>query len=296
MQSIIGFCCVILAGIGFGFLGIFGKLAFLSGMSVGELLTFRFSFAAIIMWIALLIFRRDLIKISFRQILISSGLGVFGYAVFSTLYFESIKGLSVSLAALLLFMFPIFVNLGEHFILKRKMTSRQMLSLLLATVGIGILLWGPVFFESLWFIIFALGAAVAYSIYVLVSGVYQQGVQPLSSSLYVITASAVALFLFHRPDLSRLQQFSGDQLYYIFGLSIVCTILPITLFLIGLQRLSSGVASIVVMIEPVVAALAAWAILGEKLTALQYLGMLLVFISLALNSTVSSKTSSSVSP
>ena len=284
MQSIIGFCCVILAGIGFGFLGIFGKLAFQSGMTVGELLTFRFAFAALIMWTALLIFRRDLIKLSRRQILISSALGVFGYAVFSTLYFKSIQGLSVSLAALLLFTFPIFVNLGEHFVLKQKMTSRQVMSLFLATLGIGILLWGPVFFDSLWFIIFALGAAFAYSIYVLVSGVYQKGIQPLSSSLYVITASALALFFFHRPDIARLQQFSSDQIYYIFGLSIICTILPITLFLIGLQRLSSGVASIVVMIEPVVAAFAAWMILGEKLTPLQYLGMLLVFISLALNS------------
>lgn len=284
MQSIIGFCCVILAGIGFGFLGIFGKLAFHSGMSVGELLTFRFSVAALIMWLALIIFRRDLIQISLRQILISAALGIFGYAVFSTLYFESIKGLSVSLAALLLFTFPIFVNLSAHFVLKQKMSSRQVLSLLLATLGIVILLWGPVFFESLWFIVFALGAAVAYSVYVLVSGVYQQGVQPLSSSLYVITASALALYLFHRPDLTRLMQYSGDQLYYIFGLSIICTILPITLFLIGLQKLTSSVASIIVMIEPVVAALAAWLILGEKLSTFQYVGMFLVFFSLALNS------------
>lgn len=38
------------------------------------------------------------------------------------------------------------------------------------------------------------------------------------------------------------------------------------------------------MIEPVVAALAAWLILGEKLSTFQYVGMFLVFFSLALNS------------
>ncbi len=145
MRQFTGFMCIILAGIGFGFLGIFGRLAFNSGMTVGQLLTFRFSFAAIVLFLGLLIFKRSALILNFRQILISAGLGIFGYAVFSTLYFKSIQGLSVSLAALLLFTFPLFVNLGSHFILKEKMSLKQFISLIIACVGIVILLWGPVF-------------------------------------------------------------------------------------------------------------------------------------------------------
>lgn len=147
MQQFTGIICIILAGIGFGFLGIFGRLAFDSGISVGELLTFRFTFAGLILFLGLLSFKRSLLRLSRKQFLISLGLGAGGYAVFSTLYFKSIQGLSVSLAALLLFTFPIFVNLGSHFILKEKMSRKQLLSLVLACFGISILLWGPVFFD-----------------------------------------------------------------------------------------------------------------------------------------------------
>lgn len=283
MQQFTGIICVILAGIGFGFLGIFGRLAFDSGVTVGELLTFRFTLASLMLFLGLLVYKKSLIRLNLKQILISAALGSGGYAVFSTLYFKSIQGLSVSLAALLLFTFPIFVNLGSHFILKQRMTQKQFFSLILACLGISILLWGPVFFDSMVFIIYALAAAVAYSIYVLVSGQTQQNVHPLSSSLYVITAAAITLALFHQPDFSRLMQFTSQQMFYIFGLSIICTILPLTLFLIGLQHLPSSQASILVMIEPVVAALAAWLVLGEKLKPLQYFGMALVFVALILN-------------
>ncbi len=284
MKKWIGFICVILSGICFGFLGIFGRLAFNSGMTVGDLLTFRFSLATVLLFFGLFIFNRSLIKINQKQFLISAGLGTFGYAVFSTLYFKSIEGLSVSLAALLLFTFPIFVNLGSHFILREKMNSRQFISLILACVGIFILLSGPVFFISITFIFYAIGAAVTYSIYVLVSGRCQQGVHPLSSSLYVILTAAMALALYHQTDYFSIFELNQHQFFYILGLSVICTILPITLFLIGLQNLPSSKASIVVMVEPVVAALAGWFILDEKLRPLQYVGMALVLGSLILNS------------
>lgn len=284
MKKWTGFIYVILAGIGFGFLGIFGRLAFNSGLTVGQLLTFRFSLAALILFFGLLIFKSSLLKISLKQFLISCGLGAFGYAVFSTLYFKSIQGLSVSLAALLLFTFPLFVNLTNHFFLNQKMNLKQFMSLLLACLGICLLLWGPVFFDSVIYILYAIGAAVAYSVYVLISGRYQQGVHALTSSVYVILSAAVALAVFHQTNLLSFTALNQNQVLYVVGLSLICTIFPIAFFLMGLQRLSSSKASIIVMIEPVVAALAAWVILGEKLRPLQYFGMALVMCALMLNS------------
>lgn len=279
----LGFICVLLAGIGFGFLGIFGRLAFDSGLDVGQLLAFRFLFAGIVLLVGVFFYKPRLLKLSKSQLLISVGLGACGYAVFSTLYFMSIKGLSVALAALLLFTFPIFVNLGSYFFLSEKMTKKQFLSLLMACAGICILLWGPVFFESLISIFYALAAALTYSVYVLVSGKYQKNVHPLSSSVYVIFSAAVALILFHQVNVFSIQNLTQNQIFYILGLAVVCTILPITLFLMGLQHLPSGRASIVVMIEPVVAALAAWAILDEKIRPFQCVGMVLVLSSILLN-------------
>lgn len=283
MQEVLGLIFVLLAGFGFGFLGIFGRYAFQSGLTVGELLTFRFLLASVLLWVGLLAFKRDHIKLPLKQILISAGLGVFGYAVFSTLYFKSIEGISVPLAALLLFTFPIFVNLGAHFFLKERMTKNQVISLLLATVGLGILLWGPLVVNSPASVIYALMAAVTYAVYVLVSGKVQKNVAPLSSSLYVISASAMALFLFHQPTIMRVTELTSQQLFIISGIAVISTIAPLTLFLAGLQKLSSSKASIVVMIEPIVAAVAAYFFLSEQLSALQICGALLVLIALTIN-------------
>lgn len=278
-----GFIFVLLSGAGFGFLGIFGRFAFQSGLTVGEFLTFRFLLAGLILWLWALIFRRHLIKLSLQQIGISVALGVFGYAVFSTFYFESIKSVSVPLAVMLLFTFPIFVNLGAHFILKERMSKNQVLSLVIAMIGLGMLVWGPLVVESSIGILMGLGAGFTYSIYVLASGKYQQNVPPISSSLYVITSAAIVLGLFHQPDLGKLAELTTEQAWIIIGIATVSTIAPLTLFLAGLQRLPSSQASIVVMSEPVVAAIAAWFILGETLSSFQLLGGIIVIAALILN-------------
>ena len=279
---IVGFLSVLLAGIGFGFLGIFGRLAFESGLSVGELLTARFSIAGILLLFSLFIYNRKLIFLPKKQILISFLLGFLGYAVFSTLYFTSIQGLSVSLAAMILFTFPIFVSLGSWIFLKHTLTKKQILSLIISTLGLVLLVWGPLFIKSLSSILFAFSAAITYSIYVIVSGQVQKNVHPISSSLYVILAAGLGLFVFHQPNLYKLMSLTSEQYFYILGLSIVCTILPISLFLFGLQKMKSSIASIIVTIEPVVAAVAAFFILNEKLEPHQYLGMIFVIIALLL--------------
>lgn len=283
MQQALGFIYVLLAGVGFGFLGIFGRFAFKSGLTVGELLTLRFALASFLLFTGLLIFKPRLIKIPLRQFAVSAALGIFGYAVFSTLYFKSIEGISVPLAALLLFTFPIFVNLGAHFILKEKMPKTQIFSLLVACIGLGGLLWGPLVINSLSSVIYALTAAISYSAYVLLSGKFQQKVSPLSSSLYVMSFAALALYIFHRPSLDRISNLTHPQILIIFGIAIFSTIGPLTLFLAGLQRLSSSKASILVMIEPVVAVFAAWILLNEQLSGQQLLGAILVLLALGLN-------------
>lgn len=284
MTELVGFIYVLLAGFGFGFLGVFARLGFQRGLSVGEILTWRFLLAALILWAGLFIFKRKLIQLSVRQILISAALGIFGYSLFSTLYFMSIQGISVSLAALLLFTFPIFVNVGAYVFFKEKMSGRQLLSLLLSSIGIASLVWGPLFINSMSAVIYALLAAFFYAVYVLLSGRVQKGVEPLSSSLYVITSAGVALYAFHRPSVERLMHFSSEEYLIFLGLATICTVAPLSLFLAGLQRLSSSKASLVVMIEPVVAALAAWVLLNERLNLVQIGGALLVLFSLFLNS------------
>jgi drug/metabolite transporter (DMT)-like permease len=134
-QRVIGFIEIIAASICFGFLGVFGKLAFSNGISVGELLTYRFLLAAFLLWATLILFKPSWAEISGRQFLISGALGVFGYALFATLYFKAVEGLSVALAALLLYTYPLWVQVIT-FVMGEKPTPWQLLCTAIASVGL----------------------------------------------------------------------------------------------------------------------------------------------------------------
>lgn len=279
-----GFVYVLLSGLGFGFIGIFGRFVLQSGLSVGELLFWRFITAALILGAALFIFRRSWLALTKKQIIISMLLGCFGYAIFSSFYLNAIEGLSIPLAVLLLFTFPLFVNVGSYLFLKETLTRNQIISLIVASVGLLILLWGPMFVESSIAVVYGLGSGITYAIYVLVSGKVQKKVNALSSSFYVILAAALTLMAFHRPDINAVFDFSQIQIFSILGLAIICTIGPLALFLAGMQHIPSSQASVIVMIEPVVATFLAWIIFQETLSTGQMIGAVLVLIAMFINS------------
>lgn len=276
----IGTIEIILGSIGFGFLGIFGKLAFNNDLNIGELLTYRFSLAAILLGVGLMFYNRQLLIFPKKQILISSLLGIFGYAIFASLYFTAIKGLSVPLAAMLLYTYPVFVSLFQHYIKKDHLSHKEWICLLGVLIGLGFLLWGEVEIKSWWFVLAGIGSALTYAIYILVSAHFQKGVKPISSSFYVITASAIALAILHRPDFSRVPTLTPTQLSIILGIAVICTIGPLTFILAGLQKLSEAQAALVSTIEPVTATFAAVLLLNETMTVSQIIGATSILTSL----------------
>ncbi len=281
--SLTGIIEITLGSLGFGFLGIFGKWAFASGLAVGELLTYRFIVAALVLWIALFIFQRDKIRLSRSQILISAALGIFGYAVFATLYFTAVAGMSVGLAALLLYTYPFWVSLLGHFFLRDKMTKNQWLLLFGAFAGVTCLLWGQFHVNNMGALFAGLGSAATYAAYILFSARYQRNVKPISSSLYVITFAALALAAFHQPDLRVWAVLTPSQWRFVLGIATISTIFPMTLILAGLQKLKSSQAALITMLEPVTAAIAAGYLLNERMSALQIAGATLVLACLVLS-------------
>jgi drug/metabolite transporter (DMT)-like permease len=282
-KQVVGIFEVTLGSLGFGFLGVFGKWAFISGLGVGELITYRFILAAAILWIGLFLFRRESLYLPLPQVLISAGLGIFGYAVFATLYFTAIQGMSVGLAALLLYTYPFWVSLLGHLIAHERMNRIQWLLLLGAFLGVTCLLWGQFHLHNTSAFIAGLGSAITYAIYILVSARYQRNVKPISSSLYVITFAAITLACFHHPNLQFWKVLTGHQWSVVFGIATISTIFPMTLILAGLQKLKSSQTALITMLEPVTAAIAAGLLLHESMSPLQIIGASLVITCLVLS-------------
>lgn len=279
---------IIASGITFGFLGLFGKAAYQAGLSPGELLSFRFLFASILLGVFLAFKNPKLLKVPKEVLIKSLCLGIFGYAIFSSCYFQALKGLSASLTVLLLYLYPVMVSLGALYLFKEKMSPAAWVALPITCAGMALLVWGDMNVQQPISLLFGVGSAVFYSIYILASRKWLSGVAPLSSSLYIQIGTAVALILFNfhfnLEGIQRSQEIIANAWHILIGISLLSTILPMLLFLSGLKKLTSSETSILSTTEPLTAIFVAGLFLGEQLTSVQYLGAVFVIAALILTS------------
>ena len=125
----------------------------------------------------------------------------------------------------------------------------------------------------------ALGAAVVYSTYILVSTGVSARVGPLALGTLVCTGAACSLTLgsLVSGDLDP-GAVSATGFGWLGGLAVVSTVAAIGLFFAGLRLVGPTAASILSTLEPVVAVALAFAVFGESLGPAQLAGGALVLL------------------
>ena len=275
---------IVLSAVGYGFIGVFGKRAYAAGIAPSEFLTMRFAIAATLLWIFVVITRRRDLDVSRQQIVTCAGLGIFGYACFTTLYFYALKGLSASLTSLLLYTFPVIVTIAAWLLFSEPVGWKRWSALPTVSLGLVLLLWGDVTVTSWTAVLLALGSAVLYSGYILASSRMLRGLDSLVAGLFIMTAAAFACALFGRPSMAQIAAFDTGTWGAILGIATLSTLGPLVLFLRGLEKLSSSEASILSLIEPLTAVVSSAILLGERLAPVQFVGGGLILGALALSS------------
>ena len=282
------FC--LLSAAGFGAMAIFGKLAYDEDVSVLTLLVTRFVLAAVVFWAlaaalpkARAAVRRGLGK---RIVLIALALGAIGYATQAGLYFSALTRMDASLLALVLYTFPAWVALGAALLGRERFTARRGIALVVSSAGGVLVLIGAGAaggsFDPLGAAL-GLGAALTYTVYILVSDGVVARVQPLLLSALVCSGAAVSLGIVGVA--------AGELSYtglpaiawlWLAGIALVSTVLAIVCFFLGLERVGPGVTAILSTVEPLVTVLLALLVFGEYLTPLQWAGAALVLSAIVL--------------
>lgn len=281
-QKYVGYLQIILSGALFGFLGLFGKVAYSHGIFPGELLGLRFLISAILLGLILSLFKRDSFKMSFKNALISLALGILGYAVFSSCYFLALEGISASLTVLLLYTYPVIVAVGARIFFKEEIGKRGTLALLITSIGLVGLVWGEWSISGKIFLVYGLLSAFFYAVYILISRKVLEEVSFLGSSFYVQLGAGIALCLLNFSGFLRPGIILATDFPLIFGMAIVCSLFPLTLFLAGLQKVSPSEASILSTTEPIFGVLIASVFLGERMGVVQIVGGVLVIAGMIL--------------
>lgn len=279
-SRLIGSLQIILSGICFGFLGIWGKSLLAKGVAPGELLGIRFLTGGTLLGLFLALSAPRHLRLPAQSILKACCLGAGGYAVFSSMFFAALQGLSVSLTVLLLYTYPVIVVLGASLIFREVIPASRLMVLPLVLAGIAMLVGGDFSARSAHFVFLGLGSALFYALYILLAERFMASVHPLASAVYVQLAAGSVLSLLFLRDPGRVALIIKDGWPELLGIACIGSVAAMSLFLAGLKRLKSWEASILSTTEPLAGILLASFFLGESLKPLQYFGGCLVITAL----------------
>ena len=273
-----GTVAIFVSALAYGFLAILIKLALEAGARPLPLVAWRFAIGAAAVWLLLGFRRRSLPPRSASLRL--AALGAL-YAVNALAFTIALQWVPASTASLVFYTYPVVVILLAALFLAERLTARRGAAMALAVAGCG-----------------------------LTAGVGAAGGDPRGIGLVLLSMSSLSLYIVSgRPLLARLPG-HGSAAVILTGtaavtvmvalvtqgldlgggsraawtvvlLALLCTALPITLFVIGLKRVDAGKAAIYSTIEPVVTVVAAGFLLGERIAPLQYLGGLLILTGVA---------------
>lgn len=278
----LGIIEILASGFCFGFLGLFGKLAYQAGLSTTELLSLRFLTSAFILGIGILLFKPHFFKMKKSERYAAILLGLLGLSLFSGSYFFALQSLSVSLTALLLYTYPVLVAIGAQIWFHEKLGKLGWLALGGSTLGLVLLLWGELQVQNPWGIAVGLNAAVCYAAYILISRKYLKSVNPWASIFWIQISAGLCFFLMSDMNGARVVEIYEQNIFLILGIAIISSLIAMILFLRGLQKVQSAEVSILSTSEPVTAVIVASFFLGERLSSLQISGGFLVLASLVL--------------
>lgn len=260
----------------FGTLGVFSKLFYDAGGEAWTLLFLRFAVTGPVLVVLALALRER--PPNRRVALLGASLGIFQIGVAYAL-FEGFERAPVALVTLLYFAYPLITAVGASLLYKEELGPRRAVILAVALAGVALTIGIPD--SANWVgIVLGLVAGLCVSVLILSSRylMVARGVSPIALSALMFTSPAILLALLI-PARAPSFDLSGEAWGWAVAAVFVAAAIPITLFYSGVRRAGATAAGLLSTVEPVVSVLLAYAVLGESLSTLQFIGGTLIIIS-----------------
>ena len=281
----LGLAMGMLGAIGFSGKAIIVKLAYRHGVDTVTLLMLRMLlalpfFMAMVWWTQ---HRKGAVpvRLSVREWLGVVWLGFCGYYLASLLDFAGLQYVSASLERLILYLYPTLVLLLGILLYGKRASRHQWIGMAVSYVGVVAVFAHEVRLTGADVGLGAalvFGSAVSYALYLSYSG---EMVRRLGALRLVGLASCVACvlcvgqFVLLRP-VSVVAEL-GAEVWWLSVLNAsLCTVLPVVLVMLSIERIGSALAAQVGMVGPMSTLVMAALVLGEPLSPWLLLGTALV--------------------
>ena len=263
----------LLSATGFSTLGLLAKLIYSEGFSVQAALAWRFTTAAIVLWILVFATKRKFPKPIWPLIL----LGFAGFAPQAGLYFMTVRILDPGIAGLLLYLYPSFVVIIGLVVLRRRPGWLRLVAVALSLAGCFITFWKAGSYPT-GGVILGIVVAIVYAAYLVAGERVLTDIDPIVATAVVMTAAAIvywaASLVTGQVKLPSTPRAIGG----ILGVALVATVLPVTTLFASMRIIGAADASLVSTLEPVLTIIWSSIIIGERFGPSQIIGGTLILL------------------
>ena len=291
----IGYIYIIIASSCYAMIGIFGKLVLNAGFSAFELLFYQYIVMTLLLGGFLLIKSPGDFRVSKQMLIYLLIQGAVGTTGTSILYYLAIEKINVGMASMLLFTYPIFVNLFFIFSGIRKINNGSKIALASAFVGSCLVL--NIFTTgiagiSLAGIVLGILSSFCYAFFNVFADLKLNTLKPIVISFYtslttlIIGGALAPGALPHFAAVTGLGSGLGltpellTMLGYLAMLALICGVLPTVLMYEGILRIGADKASVLSSSELPITVIFAYLVLGEEMVLIQILGIVLIVVAL----------------
>ncbi len=277
-----GYLLVLLAASLWATIGvIYSHLAGSRGLPPLAVAAARAGLGGLLLLAGLAALHRPWLRIRGRALAVTLAYGVLGIAVFYATYVYAVVSAGVAVASVLLYTAPAWVALFAWRFLGEKLSPTHLAALGLTIAGAALVAGlspgsGPRLGAA--GIFWGLAAGLTYAVWSLFNSIGVRYTSPWTFQCYGMLSGAAALLLVQ--PLAPLAAAAGDPaaIAWLALLAAGPTVGASVAYASGVRLVPVSVASLIATLEPVIAALLAWLLLGETLNPLQMAGGALILL------------------
>ncbi|MEV5300825.1 EamA family transporter [Amycolatopsis methanolica] len=277
-----GTTLILVSSVCFGSSGTIAKPAMLAGLSAEQVAAARIGLAALVLAAVVVMVKPSLLRVRRAEWPLLLGYGLLGVAGVQLCYFVAAGRLPVGIAILLEFTSPVLIALWTRFVRGVRLPGRMWAGIALAMAGLaGVAqVWQGLGLDAVG-LLAGLGAAVCSAAYFLLG---EHGVttrHPMGMVTWGMIIGAVAVCAVAPPWTMPAAVLTAPTEFgpwhppvwlLLVAVAVFSTVLAYAIGLTALRHLPAAVASVIGLLEPVIATATAWALLHETLAWPQLAG------------------------
>jgi len=277
-----GTLLVLLAALFFSTSGTLGKPAMLAGFTPEQVAAVRIALAGLVLLLGVALTAPGKLKVRRADLPVLVGYGLLGVAGVQLMYFISAGRIPVGIAILCEFTSPVLIALWVRFVRRHRLPRAMWGGIALAMAGLVLVaqVWQGLTLDAIG-LLAGLGAAICSASYFLLGERAVAEQDPLGLVTWGMVIGAVAVCVVAPPWTWPLGLLGQDVEFgrwhppiwvLLTALILVATVLAYVTGISALRHLPASVASVLGLVEPVIATAAAWLLIGESLAWVQALG------------------------